>query len=198
MKYATASFISLEEFVNIAVSVVAISLALTFNTAGGLSVKPPDFVFYMGVFTLTVGIGFVLHELAHKFTAMRYGAWAQFRAWPAGLLLMLGMALFLPIMFLAPGAVYIYSPYINKKQNGIISVAGPLTNLALVAVFGVIYAFSFGTVREIASLGASVNAFLAFFNMIPIFPLDGSKVLAWDWRVWLAVIAVAFLLSGGF
>ncbi|MFH0817152.1 MAG: site-2 protease family protein, partial [Candidatus Micrarchaeota archaeon] len=42
-------------------------------------------------------------------------------------------------------------------------------------------------------IGMQVNLFLGIFNMIPIFPLDGSKVLDWDWRVWVAFLVV----SGG-
>ncbi|MEM2963236.1 MAG: site-2 protease family protein [Candidatus Anstonellales archaeon] len=191
------SIISVEEIVNIAVSVLAISLALTFHEGGGLGIKPPTFIFFMGVFTITVGTGFVLHELAHKFVAMRYGAWAEFRAWPTGLVLMLVMAI-LPIgfLFLAPGAVWIYSPHITRRQNGIISVAGPVTNIILALIFvGFSVIAPSNTLQRIAILGAYVNSFLAFFNMIPIFPLDGSKVLAWDWKVWLLVIGISALMA---
>ena len=40
-----------------------------------------------------------------------------------------------------------------------------------------------------------VNAGLAFFNMLPIPPLDGSKVVTWNPVAWLLVIGFAFLLS---
>lgn len=36
-----------------------------------------------------VGLGFILHELGHKFTSMRYGYWAEFKLWPQGLILAL-------------------------------------------------------------------------------------------------------------
>ena len=35
----------------------------------------------------TVGLGFILHELSHKFIAQRYGYWAEFRVWPSGLIM---------------------------------------------------------------------------------------------------------------
>ncbi len=199
------------EIVNIAVSVLAIALSLTLYTQG-VDVTAPDFIFWMGAFTVTVGSGFVLHELAHKLVAMRYGAKAAFEAWPFGLVLMLGLALspalfgFRLPLFLAPGAVMIYAYRITRKQNGVISLAGPVTNIFLAFVFIALAVLGLATgapemAVQVAALGAGVNFFLAFFNMIPIFPLDGSKVMAWDWRVWLAITLFALVGTirvGGF
>ena len=36
-----------------------------------------------------------------------------------------------------------------------------------------------------------INFFFALFNMIPIWPLDGSKVIAWRGDYWLIVTAIA-------
>ncbi len=192
------AIISVEEIVHIAVSVIAIALALTFHQAeAGLGVAPAEFIFLMSIFVITVGSGFVLHELAHKFVAMRYGAWAEFRAWPAGLVILLAMAVLkFPFLFLAPGAVYIMAPHITRQQNGIISVAGPVTNILIALGFGIAYVlFADDLVQRIALMGVMVNGFLAFFNMLPIFPLDGSKVLAWDWKVWILVTGIAALIA---
>ena len=158
----------------------------------------------MLIFTFTVGSGFVLHELAHKFFAVKYGARARFRAWPAGLVLMLALAIvpqffgFRLPMILAPGAVYIfaYRGQISLKQNGIISLAGPATNVALCAIFIALYLLSpLESLSAVFFIGAQVNIFLALFNLLPVFPLDGSKVIAWDWRVWLFAFIVCFLGS---
>ena len=40
---------------------------------------------------------------------------------------------------------------------------------------------------------ASLNAFLAFFNLLPIPPLDGSKIVTWKLPVYVVVMAVAVL-----
>lgn len=208
--------IDTREWSEIAISILCITLALTLSTAG-IAVKPGQFAFLMGVFTLTVGSGFVLHELAHKFVAIKYGAHARYQTWTFGLFLMLGIAIIPQIfgmhfpLFLAPGAVMIYASSITRAQNGIISVAGPVTNILLalaffiggIALFGAVAFADVGEVGEAGSvlatiflLGARVNVFLAMFNLIPIPPLDGYKVLSWDWRIWLVLFGITFLGSG--
>lgn len=148
---------------------------------------------------LGVGTGFILHELAHKYVAIHYGAKAEFRSWKIGLIL----ALVIPIvtfgsfLFAAPGAVYIYGKNISRKENGVISVAGPVTNILIAIVFFWL-AFT-GFFMQIAFSVAFINLFLAMFNMIPIFPLDGSKVIAWNPLVWGAIfVPLAALVFFGF
>src|SRR3989338_4890519 len=56
-----------------------------------------------------VGIAFIAHELiGHKLVAQRFGAEAEFKAWPMGLLLAL-VTSFFGFIFAAPGAVYIFA-----------------------------------------------------------------------------------------
>ncbi len=203
--------ISKDEFGQIAISVIAISFALSLFTLGG-QFTPDNFLVTMGIMGLTVGVGFVFHELAHKFTAMRFGAKARYVAWTQGLAIMLILSV-IPlifgwgIMFIAPGAVYIYGRSITRKQNGLISLAGPITNLAIAAAFFslTIFAPLFSSLAPIiytvAAFGTRVNVFLALFNLIPFPPLDGSKVFAWNPAAWLAVggfTAILFIFLGGF
>ena len=82
----------------------------------------------------TAGIGFLLHELAHKFVAQYYGCEAEFRSMDQMLYFAVGLSLFVGILFAAPGAVMIAGG-VTRKENGIISVAGPLTNYVLAGIF---------------------------------------------------------------
>jgi len=137
---------------------------------------------------LTVGTGFLLHELAHKVVAIRFGQVAEFRADYSmlGLAVLAAMAGFL---FAAPGAVH-HRGRITSRENGLIALAGPLVNLALAGLFFAVTLVGTGFLGSLGRLGLFVNALLAGFNMIPFGPLDGRKVLAWDRAVFAAVAAV--------
>ena len=147
-------------------------------------------IFAMAAFT--VGLGFLLHELAHKFVAQRFKCWAEFRSFDQ----MLGIALllsFFGFIFAAPGAVMIRGR-VDSRKNGLISVAGPIINIILGIIFIIISFSSNKIISMIASYGAEINLFLAIFNMIPFFVLDGAKVWKWNKIVYFITIGVAGLL----
>jgi Zn-dependent protease len=146
-----------------------------------------------GMCALTAGVGFLLHELAHKVVAQHFGQVAEFRAdyQMLGLAILSAMVGFL---FAAPGAV-VHRGRITAREHGLIAIAGPVTNLVLTGLFavGFVLAPAESLLWTIASLGVWINAFLAGFNMIPYGPLDGKTVLDWN----KAVFAVAFVVMVG-
>jgi Zn-dependent protease len=164
-----------------------------------------DMVLYFGISLLTVGIGFILHEMAHKFTAIRFGYWAEFRKDNVMLMIAVVMAALVGFVFAAPGATVIYSNtgdsrIMTREQNGIISAAGPVINLLLCALFAALFfsvggsiALETGSLLAIIGLaGIQINSMIAAFNLIPISILDGRKVFAWNIPVFLVLVAVAF------
>ncbi len=169
---------------------IVISLAFAILHSGGFRLSPA-FLITVVISAFTVGVGFLLHELMHKYLAQKYGCRAEFRAFDFMLLVSFVMSFF-GFIFAAPGGVFI-DGNVNKARSGRISAAGPVTNIALAGLFLVAglaaSAASFSAlVQQVASYGASVNAWLAVFNMLPLMGLDGSKVLHWNMKAYVALM----------
>ncbi|ACV24058.1 site-2 protease family protein [Methanocaldococcus fervens] len=165
------------EIIDLTISVLAIAFIFTY----------PNFSMIVFIISLiAVGSGFIFHELMHRTVARRYGAWSEFRAWYEGLLLALILKIFLGATFIAPGAVYIYKDYLTTEENGKIALAGPITNVALAFIF-LILTLGFkpnSLLWWMGKYGFYINLFLAGFNMLPIPPFDGEKVLRWNPIIW--------------
>ncbi len=128
--------------------------------------------------------GFLLHEIAHKLMAQRYGLWAEFRLTLFGALLTLISILPLPFKIISPGAVMI-AGYADKEIVGKTAMAGPATNLVLSIVSLAIYAYP--PHLFIALISATFNAWIALVNLMPFGVLDGWKVFNWNKILWITV-----------
>jgi Zn-dependent protease len=133
------------------------------------------FAFEFGLSLATVGVAFLLHELAHKVVAVHFGQHAEFRA-DFGMLALAVAGGLAGFLFAAPGAVH-HRGRITPREHGLIAVAGPLTNVALaVASLGLMVTVA----PDLGWRGLFINVLLAGFNMIPFGPLDGRTVLDWS------------------
>jgi Zn-dependent protease len=164
------------------------------------------------VSALGVGTGFLLHELAHKFMAQRYGYWAEYRANRSGLLFIIIMSL-MGFIFAAPGAVMIHKPsnasphfaypygdeaylaQMEKKarSEGLrIALAGPMANIILTIIFFALLSSGLASTRlamNAVYFAVFINLNLAAFNLIPFGPLDGKKIFEANRFAW-AIVAV--------
>jgi Zn-dependent protease len=201
------------ELRDLAIAWVALGVAFAVFFAGGgqgllALLSQGGFVAAVVVSLLTAGLGFLLHELAHKVVAVRFGQVAEFRA-DYGMLFLAVVSALAGFIFAAPGAVY-HRGVLSDKEHGLIALAGPAVNLALAVVFvpvflvGAVAGSSFFSL--VGSRGVAINLFLAAFNMIPFGALDGKTVLGWSTPVFVAVfvpsvlvtILVVFVLGVGF
>jgi Zn-dependent protease len=191
------------EIGQILVAWIVLSLSLSVTEVEGLFTGTGD-VGYIGAAFIATATGFILHEMGHKFVAMRRGYVAHFRVWIWGIALALVTAVVSQGQFIfgAPGAVYIapvagamaYGAYATRQRNEeqdntMISAAGPGTNLTF-AVFFFVLALLLPTTgfwSTVAAYGFILNVGLGSFNMLPIPPLDGYKIFKGNIAVGLLI-----------
>ena len=178
-----------------------LTISVAFSYFGSQFFNLGKFLYVFPMSLVAVGTGFIFHELAHRAVAKHYGCYAEYRMWKMGLI----FALVLPVVtagalfFAAPGAVYIYGEYIRRKENAMISLAGPLMNIIIGIIFfaAAISMPAVGTtpyIMEIVGRVAMLNLWFAFFNLIPIPPLDGSKVIQYNTVLWAALFFPLLIL----
>jgi Zn-dependent protease len=180
--------------------VLGVAFAIFFaggGTAIARLLATPAFLLAVVVSLLTAGIGFLLHELAHKVVAVRFDQIAEFRA-DYGMLFVALMGALVGFIFAAPGAVY-HRGRVTRRELGLIALAGPVTNLLLAALFVPILLVGVdqgsSLIELVGSRGIVINLFLAAFNMIPFGSLDGKTVYDWSKLVFLAVFLPSAALA---
>ncbi|MEM4159933.1 MAG: hypothetical protein QXH18_01790, partial [Candidatus Micrarchaeia archaeon] len=96
----------MNEIEEMIISMLAIMVAFTIAVWGIGVFFQPGLIYKLLIIGFTVGIGFMTHEMGHKYAAEKFGSPSRFVMWPQGLLLMFLLAPF-GFIFAAPGAVYI-------------------------------------------------------------------------------------------
>ena len=182
------------EIGSILIAWIVLSIGITYANLVGLFTGTGRIEIVVAGFIATA-TGFILHEMGHKFVAIRRGYVAHFRVWTWGLFLTLTTVIISGGSFLfgAPGAVYIapaaatgyygygydsaYRPTDAGQENMIISAAGPGINLAFALGFlALLLSGASGFLFIVGVFGFQLNVGLGSFNMLPVPPLDGSKI----------------------
>ena len=219
-----------QEVTDLIIADAALTIAFAILLGGGIGAQKPNCTNISGIFAALCGnavlfflpiafvavtLSFVLHEYMHKIVAQRYGAIAAFRRSDMGIVISLVTSLF-GFLLALPGATMIYTNSFTREQDGYVSLAGPLTNLVVFSVFFIILialpaGVTSGYIGAIVTTTLFIALWLAFVNMLPIYPLDGSKVLRWNKLVYAVVLitviglllfvvgpSISLLLSIGF
>jgi Zn-dependent protease len=152
-----------------------------------------EFLFVVIILIMSV----VIHEVSHGYAALALGdptAKYQGRLTlnPISHLDPIGSFL-VPLLGYFAGGFIIgwakpvpFNPYNLRNQKwgqAIVAVAGPLSNISLAIIFALIIRFAAGSgfltqsFMSLAGFVVLINITLAIFNLIPIPPLDGSKIL---------------------
>jgi Zn-dependent protease len=176
-----------EEKKNLLMAIGALTLAFTLFWRG---LNIPFYLIAILSFCAVI-TGFLLHEIGHKYMAQKYGCWAEFRAWPQWLLLAV-ISGFFGFLLAAPGAVY-HKGYLTQEQTGKVSAAGPVVNITMASFLLPIVFFFPDIIYEIWILLYMIcllNVIIGGFNLIPVFGLDGTKIIKWNKGIYIGLFAI--------
>lgn len=173
--------------------VLAVAFAIFIGRPELLITAPGAAVSLLVLSAITVGAGFLLHEIAHKVVAVRFGQHAMFKA-NYRMLVVAVLSALAGLIVAAPGAVH-HRGRVTTRQQGLIAVAGPVTNLGLIILFFPLVVVG-GFIGDVGRFGVLINAFLAAFNMLPFGPLDGKTVWTWHRGVFLVVFLLGLAATG--
>ena len=176
----------------------------------------------------------ILHEVSHGYVAYLLGDDTAKRAGrltlnPLKHIDPFGTILLPLILLISSGGAFFFGyakpvPFnprnFKDERLGMLltGIAGPVTNILLAVIFGVSLRFFpvtgapwIGTAFELVMFFAYANLALAFFNLVPIPPLDGSRVLQWilpdslrnayhsfERYGFFAIIALTWIVPGAF
>jgi Zn-dependent protease len=188
---------SKQEIIQIIIAVAVLTVAFSF----ALAPSPPlanlsNVAYNLPIAFLAIITAFACHEIAHKYVGQKYGYWSEFRMFPQGLLIALFLGVFIGVVFAAPGAVQIFGRP-TREESGKMAAAGPSVNITISIISYILFYFSSGYIAYILFFIAYINAFLAFFNLLPFGPLDGMKIFRWKKEVWimLIILSVSIFIS---
>ena len=150
---------------------------------------------------MSLAVAVVFHEVAHGFVAWRLGDPTARQAErltlnPFAHVDLVGSVI-LPLALIVTGSPVLlgwakpvpFNPFFFKNQRRgmmLVALAGPATNLGLALVSGLLFRLVLGSAWPAAVLGFALtglatlcitNVVLGVFNLIPIPPLDGSKIV---------------------
>ena len=175
----------------------------------------------MALYTLGIFlVSLTVHEYAHAWMAHRYGDdtaknMGRLTLNPIAHISLFG-TIILPLLvhFGWAKPVPVNFSILNKRQIFIVAVAGPAANLLLACTLAIV--FHLFRLKGVPHLGQFVllailfNIILAIFNLVPIPPLDGSRIVYVSFKSQEAVnayrqiarfgmlILLGFLMLGGF
>ena len=153
-----------------------------------------SFIFQIAILIMSV----VIHEVSHGYAASMLGdqtARYQGRLTlnPLKHLDFVGSLIVPSISYFLGGFIFgwakpvPYNPYNlrpGRWSEATVAVAGPASNIVMALIFGLLLRLSpvypavfGGAFIEITSMIVFINILLAIFNLVPIPPLDGSKIL---------------------
>lgn len=167
------------------ISIIVIAFIISFKDWGGAAFDFGAGLFNLFNAVLIVALSILVHDAGKRLWGLSVGYRIEFRMWGFGLLAALIIA------FLTNGSIWLIVPGgfllhhlaghrlgwfrygVNYFGQAMVALAGPLFTLMLIILLKILYAFSLNPLIQKAIM---FNVIYAITSMLPIPPLDGSKI----------------------
>jgi hypothetical protein len=151
-----------------------------------------QFLQNLPAYLLGAGLVLIIHEYVHDLASHRFGIEAEFRISPIGMVSVAITSVLFGTVFAIPGRTFIYGDA-TDAQRGKIALAGPLVSIVMVALFWLLVDVG-GFVGSIGLAGFNLAFIMAVYEMLPIRPLEGKEVRAWNRWAWRLYFFPVFIL----
>jgi Zn-dependent protease len=187
-----------QEVKDIIITILALSTILSLRDlfSGGAWLS----TLILSLFITTISL--IVKLAAHKVAAEKYDCTAVYKFSYNLFVISLLLALLSGggIIFAALGSIIVSSALytrlghkfvnITLRETGLVALSGPMANIVLSLVSLVLYPVNPTFFQQLLNL----NVFMAVFNLVPLPPLDGSKVIWWNRLVWFICFLIAVFL----
>jgi Zn-dependent protease len=174
--------------------VVSYSVALSVLTFAFAYVKAPT-LNEISVIIPTVLVTSIIVEFTKNYvvsvTARIEGVWTEHRLWYLGLTLLLFSSFVFRVPFSSPSRLTHNAPKFTKKSLGLVATAQVLIAIAFATVFYVLFISGY---TLIGNIGIVMCLTMAFFDSIPIPPINGKDIYDWNKFLWISLFTSTFTL----
>jgi Zn-dependent protease len=169
------------EIVSYAVALAVLTFAFAYAKIETLD---EIFVVIPTVLATSIIVEFV-KNFAIEAVARKLGVWTEHRLWYFGLGTFLLSTLIFRVPFSSPSRNIHYSQKFTKRSLGLVSAVSVLIGFIFAVVFYFIMVTGFALV---GSIGLVMSLTMAFFEALPIPPMNGKDIYDWNKLVWILLI----------
>ncbi len=119
------------------------------------------------------------------------GVWTEHRLWYFGLTMFLFSSIVFRVPFSSPSRLTHNSPKFTRRSLGLVAVAQVIIPISFAAVFYVLFASGF---TLIGNVGIVMCLTMAFFDSIPVSPMNGKDIYDWSKICWISLFIATFTL----
>jgi Zn-dependent protease len=175
------------ELVSYAVALGVLTLAFAYAKAPNLN----DILSIIPIILVTSIIVEFVKNFVVEVSARKLDVWTEHRLWYFGLATFLLSTLVFKVPFSSPSRNVHYSTRFTRRSLGLVSAASIFIGFFFAIIFYIAFINGF---TQVGSIGLVMSLTLAFFEALPIPPMNGKDIYDWSKGVWATLFASTFTL----